>query len=299
MKYKDFVDEVVKRLEGFYGGDAEITVRKVIKNNNQNLDGLHIVFKNEGTGITPILYLEEYYGAYLTGKMSIEECVGSIIDLRREQTVSEVQVQGLLARMMNWDSIKEDIYPMLVMTEDNQEMLDSLVHMEFLDLSVIYNIRIEATGMESAFVKVSNSLFEKYGITKEILHQQALCNMKKDGYGFRSMGMVISEMMNEELDEDFLESGIPMFIMTNKRKQYGAAGILDKQFLHEECLGKSFFIIPSSTHETIFVPDDNVEQDALDSMVREVNQTLVGVEERLSNHTYYYDSKIEEIRIRK
>ena len=75
-------DEVIDYMK-----DADITVRKVIKNNNRNLDGLHIILKDECIGVTPILYLEEYYGAYLTGKMSIEECVGSIVDLRREQMI--------------------------------------------------------------------------------------------------------------------------------------------------------------------------------------------------------------------
>lgn len=48
----------------------------------------------------------------------------------------------------------------------------------------------------------------------------------------------------------------------------------------------------------IFVPvDGDKDQGFYDEMVSEVNRTQVSVEEKLTNHSYYYDAANNEIRL--
>lgn len=83
-----------------------------------------------------------------------------------------------------------------------------------------------------------------------------------------------------------------MYILTNQNKVNGAGvlardGVLDKI---GELLGSDFYVLPSSTHEVILVPDNgNMQTKELEDMVKEVNATQVPPEDLLSDKVQYYD----------
>lgn len=53
-----------------------------------------------------------------------------------------------------------------------------------------------------------------------------------------------------------------------------------------------FFILPSSTHETLVIPDNGTfDYRVLEDMVQTINENEVAPEERLSDHVYHYDVK--------
>ncbi len=90
---------------------------------------------------------------------------------------------------------------------------------------------------------------------------------------------------------------IPMRILSNQKKCNGAACILYPGVL-EELAGKrgNLFIIPSSIHETILLPDDEtILAGDLKKMIHEVNTTQVSPDEVLSDSLYYYDAVKKEI----
>ena len=73
------------------------------------------------------------------------------------------------------------------------------------------------------------------------------------------------------------------------------AGVLAYQnFMDQaaEKLGGDFFVLPSSIHEILLIPDNGeMVVEELKSMVHEVNLTQVKPEERLTDSVYHYDSK--------
>jgi hypothetical protein len=84
-----------------------------------------------------------------------------------------------------------------------------------------------------------------------------------------------------------------MYVMTNKWKNFGASAVFDPEALQkaaEAIGGTDFFILPSSVHELMIVPD-NGEMDyrELCGMVREVNQNEVDPKDFLSDRVQYYD----------
>jgi len=59
-----------------------------------------------------------------------------------------------------------------------------------------------------------------------------------------------------------------------------------------ERAGGDFYILPSSIHEVLIVPDNGMmDLAALENMVREVNATTVDPSEKLTDNVYHYDSK--------
>ena len=51
---------------------------------------------------------------------------------------------------------------------------------------------------------------------------------------------------------------------------------------------ETFFILPSSTHETLVIPDNGAfDYRVLEDMVQTINENEVAPEERLFDHVYY------------
>ena len=65
-------------------------------------------------------------------------------------------------------------------------------------------------------------------------------------------------------------------------------------FLQEaaEKLGGDYYILPSSVHEVLFLPQKGGEDyRELEMTVREINDTQVAPQDRLSDKVYHYDSR--------
>ena len=103
------------------------------------------------------------------------------------------------------------------------------------------------------------------------------------------MGEDFFELMGE------VEPAMPgVYVCTNESKHHGASALMYPNFMDEvaDKLGGDFYIIPSSIHETLLFPAKDVENyHDLEAMVREVNETQVAPEERLSDNVYHYDAE--------
>ena len=113
----------------------------------------------------------------------------------------------------------------------------------------------------------------------------------------QGMSEVMKEMMGPEAFEMF---GLPeeqeemMYVATVPDKNSGAGVLAYQDFMDQaaEKLGGDFYILPSSIHEILLVPDNGDKAaDDLRDMVREVNATQVRPEEKLTDNVYHYDSR--------
>ena len=88
-------------------------------------------------------------------------------------------------------------------------------------------------------------------------------------------------------------------INTNSRRLYGAAVMDYPEYFESlsEKTGGDLYILPSSIHEVIAVPEKFMEPDALREMVMEVNASELDREEFLSDNVYRYSRKTGEIMI--
>ncbi len=88
--------------------------------------------------------------------------------------------------------------------------------------------------------------------------------------------------------------------MTNTAGINGACTILYPGILKNfsATLNQDLVIIPSSIHEVLLVPyDSTVSLDDLSNMVNQVNHAEVPMEERLSNHVYFYSRQTDQVLI--
>lgn len=95
-----------------------------------------------------------------------------------------------------------------------------------------------------------------------------------------------------EMLDDIPHAEIPMIVVTNKDRVNGAATMFYPGVMNEigEKLGRNFFVLPSSLHETIVVPDDgSMDFKELLAMVTEINETEVDTRDKLTDQVYHYD----------
>lgn len=308
MSYEEFKEKLLKELREYYGESVEVGFCTVNKNNGKSYDGVQIIMDNSERSVVPVISLDGLYEAYSNGSMDIVECVEAVCKERKKHETTG-DVLEFVEKLADWSAVKESVYPILLSTQKNEEMLKHFVSTQILDLSVVYIIRIKIAGEVRGNAKISRQMMRHYGITKRELRNQAMKNLLKDGYEFLDMAAIIRDMVRSGENEDDkgryiedtrveAEQKVKMYVLTNKEKSYGAAGILNKKFVREFAKGQNFFILPSSIHETIFVPADNFsDRELFDNMVEEVNKTQVSVEERLTDHCYYYDGQADEIRM--
>ena len=297
-EFEEFKKRIVEGLQEIYGDDARIETGVALRNNGSKYNGIRIFLKSSGSRVSPTLDLDRLYESFENGIINIEDCIWDICNSRTALSGFK-DVERFVENISEWEYVKDDIYPVLLPTEKNQELLGKLVSTPILDLSVVYIIRRGIPGKNIMSIKITQRLMESYEITPEQLHRQAMINMKKDGYEFLDMESLIMEMAGMEGTigkQDDAKS--EMYILTNAARAYGAAGILNKELLQEFAGSRNFIILPSSLHEMIFVPmTDDTDQTFFDEMVKEVNRNEVSVEERLADHSYYYDSQAGEIRM--
>ena len=107
---------------------------------------------------------------------------------------------------------------------------------------------------------------------------------------------MMSPEEREMLQESIRESGqMPsFFVVTNQQRIDGAGALFYPEVMDNlgELLGQDYFILPSSIHEMLVLPDNGeVSADELRMMVTEVNATQVAPAERLTNDVYHFDTK--------
>lgn len=231
----------------------------------------------------------------------MDECVGMIACMRKEFEADD-RLNCMADELLHWECVKDSIYPALISISENKELLKSLPYTPFLDLATIYIVRRKYAVIGNTSIKITNTMLNAYGIEKASLHMQAMANMEKDGYEMEDMMYLlyraVPETERDKLpDISGLEAG-RMYVLTNSQKLYGAAALLDSKLLAKSLGSMTSFILPSSIHETIFVPvSDEMDAESLNGIIREVNGTQLDASERLSDHYYLYDGKSKSVKM--
>lgn len=296
MNYEEFKDALLAALRDFYGSDADIQLTNVVKLNDVHMDGISIIHKEGDTQMNPILYANDLYENYIEDGIPFEEIVGRVIDTREQNQIAP-EIFDITKFLYDWNVVSGRVYPMLIQTESNKETLEHLVSTPFLDLSVIYYIKLDTLNEAEANVKITYPLLESLNITADQLHEQALYNLRnKDGLEIHSMAYILRDLLNVSDLPDAYENDT-LHVLSNQSKMFGAAHLLNMDNLPAPYDNRSFYVIPSSIHEAILVDDATIRADALDDMIRDVNSTILSPQEILSSHCYYYDGESRQLSI--
>lgn len=316
MNYSQFIIKIKEDIQERLGGDVSVETIHVPKNNGVMMQGIAI--RRPGEKVVPTIYLERYYADYLEGR-ELNDILEDFLELYEEQGGIEAPDMDFYK---DYKMVKERLAPKLINREKNRAMLKEMPHRDFLDMAVIFYCLVDSLQAGTAAILIKNEHLENWGVSVEQLYTDALENAEKMLPGrIQTMEELLSKMVLEEESsmwewkekeedafptlegaprekEEFGE--IPLFVLTNSRRYLGAACILYSRVLEEFAgkKGENLFILPSSVHEVILLPESRVKSaENLLRMVVEVNRTQLAPEEVLSDAVYYYDRKSGEITV--
>lgn len=297
MSFEEFTDHILQEIGVRSDGAFQVKKHDVIKNNNVKQTGITVM--KEGVDIEPCVYLDELYREYEFDGMKLDEIVDEVyrMILKCEEDTPDFDISGF----REWEIICGDIYPKLVNAEQNKELLEKIPHRNFMDLAVVYYaIARDYAREDIGTILIHDNHMEIWGQEEENLYRTAMMNMCADGEAdFTDIRTIVERMTGISFpDNDSRDAD--MYVLTNSRRRFGAAEILDKKTLRmvADQVGDRFIVLPSSVHETLVIPSkDATEYEELAHMVRMVNDTQVEAEERLSDHVYVYSREDEMLKI--
>lgn len=295
MNYKTFKEEICNLIRKQVGNECEVLLKTIRKNNDVVLDGL--IIRKENASISPTIYLNQYYNSFLIGN-NLESIIAEIMSLYDE---NNKQQDIDTSFFLNYQFIKDRIVYKIIHYDKNKILLESIPFIKFLDLAIIFYYLVPSEKFGSATILIYNShleiwekeIYDLFQVAKEntqILLQHRLNH--------------IEDILKEELEEEFwseIEEGdIPMYVLTNHTKLYGAACMLYPGILKEFCdaVNRDIYILPSSVHEIIIIPKSNQTRvSELKAMVKDTNENHVEKEEILSYSVYEYLKEEDRLQI--
>ncbi len=303
MEFSSFTMFVREEVEKRTGDCYKVRLDDVRKNNGIVLKGLTVT--QDDSNISPTIYLNSYYEEYIRGRATLINVVNDVIDTYHRNKVNQsVDMRYFL----NYESVKRRIIYKLVNTEKNRELLEDVPHIEFLDLSIIFQCLVTQEEFGRASILIHNVHLKLWDVSVEALYQSAKENTQQlQEYEIKGMTEVLHEIMSsaealensarEDCTSDF-SSSVPMYVLSNKSRVEGAACMLYPNLIRDfaEAIQSSFYIIPSSIHELLLLPTKHLEESQeIKNMIREINDTQVHAEEILSYSLYLYDKEEQRI----
>ena len=199
-----------------------------------------------------------------------------------------------VSELMNYEAAKKYLCFDVVGSDRNADMLEKVPHTDKENISMVYRLQLASSENGAATVLITNAMMEQFGVTKEQLHADAMENAQEiRPADFRTMAAVMAEMMGMP-EEMMADMAPPMYVATNQDKVQGAAVMFYPDFMDQAAkeLGGDIFILPSSVHEVLILPDDgNMNAQELKEMVTSINASEVSPEDRLTDSVYHYDAQ--------
>ncbi len=296
MNYEIFKDVVAEKIKSYLPQqyqDMELRVVSVDKV-NRVLDGISLIDNTKIKTASPTLYINDMYDQYLDCE-NLQMVLEHAADCMDRAFQEAPKVENL-----EFENAKDNIVFQVINTMQNEDMLKSMPHREFQDLSIIYRwvVKMDERGIQSSVI--CNSLAEQLGMTEEQLFKYAVENTR------RILPPTVKSM-NDVLREMFVKDGMPaemadmmmddipkksiLWVISNERGINGAGSMLYEDNLHNLAmeLESDLYILPSSVHECLAVSVDVGDPYTLAEMVSEINLSQVSLQDRLSNQVYHYD----------
>lgn len=283
MTYENFKEQILSGLKERFP-DASLSIKPVLKNNAVILDGLMIL--ENGTNISPTLYLNYYYEIYCDGT-PLPDVLDSILN-----TYQATRPSGKIdtSFFTNYQNVKSKIVYKLINYEANKSLLSHIPHYRKLDLAIVFYYLLSTSKTGNATILIRNEHLAFWDISKYQLYLQAKQNTPTLlPYQLKNMNELLCDLLGTNEAHEL--PMCPMYVLTNTSKLYGASCILYDHLLEDisKQLSCDFYILPSSVHEVILFPaTDNASYTELSQMVQDVNRTQVSPEELLSDHVYYF-----------
>lgn len=282
----DFKIALQNALQAKFGDNLAKIEHDTFRKANTAMEGMILKFKN--SELAPVIYPDELYKNYKNGAT-----VDSIADWVADSCGKlHVNVPAFTP-----ESLEKNLYTVVINKARNEELLRTAPHRIIAgNLAEVARYRVSSEGTKEASFLITNQHCRYLHMMDDEIMDIAHRNTENQKYRLQNLfqatfSMLSDDELKEAFDEEYSDDGV--MILTNSKGIDGANVITSPKILKEvsEQLNSSFYILPSSRHELIIVPDRcMIEPKYMTEMVRDVNKTL-DAKDFLSDNIYHYNAQ--------
>lgn len=291
MNYDDFVKEYMERLQEMM--KQQIQSDQVRVEHSEPEEKVYVRYEETNYQVAYIVDLLEKFEEFQQ-KREIDSMVReNVYCINRERE----NVQKLYTVVQNVKP--NNFYLVPLGMEKTSEQLKNMPHRMVEDIAMGVRYNLPELG---ASLLVQNDFCSMVHLTGTEMLELAQKNLEKEPFLFRSMETVLLELAKKMgMDENYVSdiqhetpSDSILYVVSNRTNEEGAAFIASKTAMEQikETLGEDFYILPSSKHEILIMPESKaINLEYMQSMVREINATQVKPKDRLSDSIYRCNGK--------
>lgn len=293
MEYNEFVEELEIGLQDQMKGETAFSIQAQTTQKNGE-DHKEILYCRAGDTWGLPLPTEEAYDDFLEG-IPIEKIAQKMVKLMKRYTEVVPRKWKIEPALL-----PENIIPVLIPSEGNEALLETIPHIPFYDLQITFKFRvIDENGCDT--VNVTNEYIREQGWTEKELLDLSLNNeIFKESALFARMSEKAEEMAvltkADELErlKDFREHAL---LLTNIYFDFGAASVLNQELMCRiaDRFGENMYIIPADIEACMLVSESDLAEKDVQEILDCFNRFSPAPEKKLSDHIYYFDREKREI----
>lgn len=271
--------------------DCHLKPQDTLKDNGIRFHS--IVIEKEGSRIAPAIHVDDYFELYNSGSEILDDIVKDILErysegLKQQESFEGIDLDILLSA---YENVKGQIFMRFLNGGENEELLKKIPYVTYAgDIVIVFKIAMQQDAESVASAYVTNDLLSKWNIDVSVVLSDALENANSQGFRFVSLKDMMEEMTGVDLSEG-LDMEYP-FVLSNCNGINGAVAIAYAAKQIRERLGVNYYVIPSSVHEVLIIPETaDITPEYMKEMIESANATAVTKADFLSNELYYYDEE--------
>ena len=170
MKYELFTEELTECIINMAEPGEEVTVRKILKNNDTAFDSVTV--KQPGCNMTPTLYFQDLKRSFDEG-MEMDELARSVLSYSRTGSgvwPAEDFDPG------DYSYFRDKVMFRLVSSDRNRQYLRHRPHRGRLDLEIVYYYQCRIGKESMGTISVGDEDLNRWGISEEDIYRDALRN---------------------------------------------------------------------------------------------------------------------------
>ena len=130
----------------------------------------------------------------------------------------------------DFSQVEDRIFHKVINYEKNRELLKSMPYFRWHDLAVVFYYAMQGKAFGRASIPIHSSHLDMWGKTAEEIYHTARRNMKQK---MPELLVPIQKLLDRMPGLRMEESSIPLYVLTNKEKIFGASAMLYSEKIKE------------------------------------------------------------------
>lgn len=197
---------------------------------------------------------------------------------RKEKDMNAQEFQTIAT---DYQKVKPHIRAILLPKDREEEVCTSGENWGFEDMVIVPRIFLHEEDGRGEAVHISAELVDMWEVTQNTVIDDAIQNIEYTIEPLFDLVNVLTGMGGQSVAGD-----MPVYVISNKERFYGAAGILRAGSKLKALFPDGYIILPSSIHEVIVCPGGSDDIPRMTEMVKDINRAVVQEDDVLSQRAY-------------